>query len=68
MDIVIIELIFNLQGTYILTNGTFNVDPISRLPIEGYKWQSESKVFRDTKDKKLILCILSDTVITIARN
>lgn len=55
-------------GSYVVHNGTFDLNPVSRLPIEGYRWIVKNRiVMGPKKSERELFCCEVDVSITVAK-
>jgi hypothetical protein len=54
-------------GNYTTSDTTVNLDLVSRLPLNGYRWLVTFKLISGSSTKKVALCLDSETVIQDVR-
>lgn len=55
-------------GSYIVNNGTFDLNLVSRMPIEGYRWIVKNRIVQGAKKKEReLFCCEFDVSVTVAK-
>lgn len=55
-------------GSYTVQNGTFDLNLISRMPIEGYRWTAKNRiVVGPKKNERNLFCGEFDVSVTVAK-
>lgn len=55
-------------GSYVVNNGTFDLNLVSRLPIEGYRWIVKNRIVHGPKkSERLVFCCELDVSITVKK-
>lgn len=56
-----------LVGTYTIRNASANLNPVERLPLDGYRWLTKFIVHEEGNPKNPTMCVDIDTTITVQK-